>query len=174
MFPSIQWRAEDNEEKAGRKWVSSRAPCLPTNSGITNQHANAYFLPCSILFPGSAHVAAPRRPLSLIQGCCILCFSGTAREKRLLCCESSEFSAGRGVSQQINDQPWPSTHVDSRQGPHGTGHLCIYVSMYLCMYTHKSWAVLVPTDRLYQQPLPPPQTTIHGDSRSPCRSCHAT
>lgn len=43
-------------------------------------------------------------PLVHVQGSCILCCSGTAR-REAFCCKPSEFSAGRGVIRQIDEEP---------------------------------------------------------------------
>lgn len=130
--------------REGRKWVFCpvQTPAFHTNPGITNQHANAYFLPCSILFPRECASPSPLpwRPLAHNQGSCILCCSGTAR-MRAFCCKPRRSHQRRTGRQPTGGKPAMagSQHaLSSRQEPHGrTCGTCFYV----CIHTQQ-WAIL--------------------------------
>ena len=135
LFLSKQKGTERTRE--GRKWVFCpvQTPAFHTNPGITNQHGNAYFLPCSILFPRECASPSPLpwRPLAHIQGSCILCCSGTARMRAFCCNPVGVTNAGRGVSQQVESQPRPAARARSVRGrSRKVGHVSMYV------YTHNN------------------------------------
>lgn len=142
LFLSKEKGTERTRE--GRKWVFCpvQTPAFHTNPGITNQHANAYFLPCSILFPRECASPSPLpwRPLAHIQGSCILCCSGTAR-MRAFCCKPRRSHQRRTGRQPTGGKPAMagSQHApSSRQEPHGgTCGTCFYV----CIHTQQ-WAIL--------------------------------
>lgn len=133
-----QQRAEKRERES-RKWAL--LPCGPPPA--PSHQARDYQPTPQRLFPSMQHLVSkecpPDAPLVHVQGSCILCCSGTARRKAF-CCKPSEFSAGRGVIRQIDEQPaagGSSTH--SVQG----GNLMTRT----CNTYHKLYCELCPSTK---------------------------
>lgn len=111
-------------------------PCSHTNPGITNQHANAYSLPRSILFSKGVclfsppAMAAPRSHPGVLY---LVLLRHGARMRAFCCKPVGVTNAGRGVSQQVDNQPWPAARARSVRGrSRMVGHVSMYV------YTHNN------------------------------------
>lgn len=107
-------------------------PGLPTNiPTLISFHAASCFQGSVPPLPP----ALPWRPLAHIQGSCILCCSGTARDRAFCCKPVGVTNAGRGVSQQVDNQPWPAARTSSARGrSRMTGHVSMYVHTTMGLY----------------------------------------
>lgn len=149
--------------RAGQK-VGSARPGITNPPLLTTNTPNAYFLPCSILFPGHAPPGVP--PISWL--------AGTDRGRGVL----SRPNQGRSGRQPTTKRPAMTDHASHPNPalePHDPRQVHImYRTVCRICSSYLQLLIVAATTQSGGSPetrrtnnQPPPQTSIHGASRSP-------